>query len=146
MKRLISSILPVFALALLAVGPLARAQDTSPPPPPAGGDDQAPPPPHHHPHGLSAEQLKEKLSLTDDQFSKISALISSQKEQMQAIHEDDSLSDDDKRGKMRELGKSTHDQIRALLTPAQQKIFDALMPPHGSGGPPPPPPPPPPSE
>jgi len=148
MKPSISSIFAAFALALVAAGPLARAQDT-PPAAPSGGDDQAPPPPHRHMRGPSAEELKAKLNLTDDQYTKVVAIISATKEKAMAIRDDDSLEDDDKRAKMMDLMKTTHDQIRALLTPDQQKIYDSMMPAHGPGGPPPAPPsgdsPPPPS-
>jgi Spy/CpxP family protein refolding chaperone len=143
MKSPLKSILPALGLALLSAGPFARAQDTPPPQAPAGGgDEQAPPPPptHRRGRGLSPEQLKAKLNLTDDQFAKVSSIVAASREQLSALRDDDSISDDDKRDKMRSIMKSQHDQIRAILTPAQQKIFDTLAP-HG-----PPPPPPPPSQ
>jgi hypothetical protein len=75
---------------------------------------------------------------------------------MMALRDDDSLSDDDKKAKMKEIQTDQKAQIRALLTPDQQKIFDTLKMPNGghrkkegeSGGadtsaPPPPPPAPP---
>jgi hypothetical protein len=51
------------------------------------------------------------------------------------VHDDDSLAQDDKRAKMREIMTTTKPQIRAALTADQQKIFDAL--PTSGGGPPP---------
>lgn len=147
MKPSVSPLFSAFVLALIAAAPLARAQDSSTPPAPAapsGSGDQTspppPPPPHHRMRGPSAEELKAKLNLTDDQYTKVAAIISSTREQAKAIHEDDSLGDDDKRAKMMDLMKSTHDQIRALLTPDQQKIYDSMMPKRGPGGPPPGPP------
>ena len=138
-KHRLSLIAPVFALALAAMAPLARGQDAPPPPPAGGGDDQAPPPPHRRGHGFSPEQLKAKLNLTDAQVTQVTAILAKQKDQMIALHEDDSISDEDKRTKMMDMMKATHDQIRAILTPAQQALFDAMKP--GHGGPPPPPPP-----
>jgi hypothetical protein len=35
---------------------------------------------------------------------------------------------------MMEIMKSTHDQVRAVLTPDQQKTFDAMPPPERNGG------------
>ncbi len=138
MKLPLKSILPALGLALLSAGPIARAQDTPPPQAPGGGgQEQAPPPPpaHRRGRGLSPEQLKAKLGLTDDQFAKVSSIIAGQRDQMMALRDDDSISDEDKHDKMRAIMKSGHDQIRALLTPAQQKNFDSLTPPR----PPPPP-------
>ncbi len=138
MKSPFKSILPALGLVLLSAGPIARAQDAPPPQAPGGGGEQAPPPPpaHRRGRGLSPEQLKAKLDLTDDQFAKVSSIIGASREQLSALRDDDSLSDEDKREKMRAIMKSVHDQIRAILTPAQQAIFDTLKP----KGPPPPPP------
>lgn len=72
------------------------------------------------------QQWKDKLSLTDDQVAQVTDIIKAQGKQMQDIRNDDSLSDDDKRAKVSELRKSTRGQVRALLTPDQQKIFDTL--------------------
>ena len=125
------------SLALVAAAPIARGQDAPPPPAaPGGGDEQPAPPPHHHGRGPTAEQLKAKLNLTDAQFTQVSAIFAKQRQGMIALHEDDTLSDDDRRDKMMALMKSSHDEIRALLTPDQQKIFDTLTPPR-HGGPPP---------
>lgn len=93
------------------------------------------------------EQLKEKLSLTDDQVTQLKQLSKDQRKQEQAIRQDTTLSDDDRRTKLQALRKAQHDQVRALLTPDQQKIFDT-MPigggrrrprPDGAAGAPPPP-------
>jgi hypothetical protein len=77
------------------------------------------------------ERLKEKLSLTDDQTGQIKQILKEQMQQGRALRQDDSLSDDDRRAKMLALMKTAHDQIRALLTPDQQKIFDTM--PMGGG-------------
>jgi Spy/CpxP family protein refolding chaperone len=139
MKHRFPLLVSSLVLALAAALPLSRGQDAPPPATSGGGDDQAPPPPHRRGHGLSPAELKEKLKLTDDQFTKISGILGKQREAMMALHEDDSLSDEDKRAKMMELMKGVHDQIKALLTPDQLKIFETLRP--GRGAPPPPPPP-----
>jgi hypothetical protein len=132
----------IFALSLAAAAPLALAQDNSQPAPapaPAPADsgssaDQAPAPAPKPKRGGSQQmlnRLKDKLSLTDDQVTKVQAILKAQMEAGQKIRDDDSLSDDDKRAKGRDLMKSTHDQIRALLTADQQKTFDAMPPMRG---------------
>jgi hypothetical protein len=136
----------LIALCALSLGLVlstarVRADDPSgPPPPPPPPGDTSPenggegPGGHHgrrHEPGYSLAELTSKLSLTADQQTKVGAVIDSAKEQSKQLRGDDSLSWDDKRAKMKANAKSTHDQIRALLTADQQKAFDALPPPHG---------------
>lgn len=93
-------------------------------------DSSAPAPKKPHNHGGNAKQmlgmLKEKLSLTDEQVPKIQAILEDNNKQMMTIRGDTTLSDDDKKTKVEALRKSTHDQIRALLTPEQQTTFDSM--------------------
>jgi hypothetical protein len=79
--------------------------------------------------GYSLEELTSKLALSADQQKAVGAAIDSARSQSRALRNDTSLSWDDKREKMRQIAKSAHDQIRAALTPDQQKQFDALPPP-----------------
>jgi Spy/CpxP family protein refolding chaperone len=113
---------------------------TSPPAAPSDGTQAAPTPaPEHHGRrgGFVLEDLTQKLSLTADQQKQVGDLIKSSREQMKALHEDDSMSEDDKRAKMKEIMGTTRSQIRAVLTPEQQAIFDKL-PTRGQRPPPPP--------
>lgn len=129
------------SLALLSAGLAlclgqARADDPSSPPAPppaAPGSDNGPsdvgppPPPHHrHPRGFVLGELTAKLSLTPAQQKTVGGILSSSESQMKALRGDDTLSQDDRRAKMRQIGESTRAQIRAALTPAQQAIFDTL--------------------
>jgi periplasmic protein CpxP/Spy len=99
---------------------------TSPSAAPSDGTQAAPPEHHGRRGGFVLEELTQKLTLTPDQQKQVGDLIKSSREQMKALHEDDSMSDDDKRAKMKEITSTTRTQIRALLTPAQQAIFDTL--------------------
>jgi hypothetical protein len=81
--------------------------------------------------GYSLEELTGKLGLSADQQKRIGAIIDAGRGQARALRNDDSLSWDDKRGKMKEIARSTREQIRAALNPDQQKAFDALPPPRG---------------
>ena len=132
------SLLAGLALPLSA----ALADDASSPPPPppappaqganpAGGGETPPAPRHRTGPGDSLEELTSKLALTPAQQKTVGAAIESGRGQMKALRGDDSLSRDDRRERMREVAKSTHDQIRAALNPDQQKQFDALPPPRG---------------
>jgi protein CpxP len=142
MKITVKSLLTLLSLGTIAASPLLRAQDSmapapaaaAPAPDAAAAPDNPPPPKKKggKQNGM-LNQLKEKLNLTDDQASQIGDIIKGQRTKGQAIREDSTLSDDDKRTKAQALMKDTHDQIRALLTPDQQKTFDA-MPPMGQRG------------
>jgi Spy/CpxP family protein refolding chaperone len=95
--------------------------------------------------------LQTKLGLSDAQVAQVKAIFKAQMQQMRALREDDSLSNQDRRAKAAALRQSIRTQIRAILTPDQQKIFDSMPPPRmrgggppgEEGGPPPEPPPPP---
>jgi periplasmic protein CpxP/Spy len=111
------------ALMLLAVG-LTFAQPSQ--------ESQAPTPDKHAgmQHGESADQhlqmLSEKLNLTDDQKAKLKPILQGQVQQMKAAREDSSLSEEQKRAKMKSIHESLHDQINAVLTPEQQAKFKQM--------------------
>jgi hypothetical protein len=134
----------LLTLGLSGLTSALLAQDTPPAPPPppappAGAPADAPPPPDQpppprrggrgRPPGYDLKMLTDQLKLTPDQQKTIGDLIKSSRSKMAAIRSDDSLSGDDKRSKSRDIGKDTHDQIRAALTEDQQKTFDAMPPP-----------------
>jgi hypothetical protein len=135
-----------FALSLLSAGlalslPSALADDASnaPPAPPQApatppapdssqADGQAPPPPHRrrmHPAFVLGE-LTAKLNLSAEQQKTVGALIVSNDTQLRDLRADDSVAREDKRAKMAAIIEATRAQIRAALTPDQQKIFDTL--------------------
>jgi Spy/CpxP family protein refolding chaperone len=122
-----------------AIPPAPPVAPGNPPATPGEGSEPTPTPPptQHRGHtrpGYVLSELAEKLNLTPDQKKTIGAIIKDSQGQMQAVRGDDSLSRDDKRAKVREVMASTREQIRAALTPDQQKQFDA-MPPPGPGRP-----------
>lgn len=111
-------------LVLLAAG-LTFAQTSQEP--------QAPTPDKHvgmHHNGESADQhlqmLSEKLNLTDDQKAKLRPILQDQMQQMKAAREDSSLSQEQKRAKMKSIHESLHEQINAVLTPEQQAKFTQM--------------------
>lgn len=80
--------------------------------------------------------LEEKVHVTAEQKTQINAIWDKADEQGKALREDKSVAREDRRAKMGEIMKSAHEQVRALLTPEQQKIFDTLPPEGPRGGPP----------
>jgi Spy/CpxP family protein refolding chaperone len=136
MKPHIAVNLSLLSIGLALTAGTSMAQDTanapaptSPPAAPSDGTQGAPAPaPEHRGRrgGFVLEELTQKLTLTADQQKQVGDLIKSSREQMKTLHEDESMSDEDKRAKMKEITSTTRSQIRALLTPAQQAIFDTL--------------------
>jgi protein CpxP len=115
---------------LYSVNPSALAQDnngSSQEAPPAGG-----PPDHGHGRmrmdpAQHAAMLAKHLKLSSDQQSKAEDIFKSQQSQMESLHSDTSLSQQDRHAKMMDIHKATNDQIRALLNPDQQKKWDDMQ-------------------
>jgi len=73
------------------------------------------------------EMLTKQLKLTSDQQPKVLDILKSEQSQMESLHSDSSLSQDDRRSKMMDIRKTSDDQIRALLDADQQKKFDVMQ-------------------
>jgi Spy/CpxP family protein refolding chaperone len=67
--------------------------------------------------------LKESLKLTDEQAEKIKAVLAKNQEKMKALREDTSLSQEDRRAKMRENAEAVDAEIKPILTPEQQAKY-----------------------
>ena len=103
------------------------------------------------------DHMTKELNLTSDQQTKIKTILDDQQKQAQALRDDTSLSQQDRMSKMRDIHKSTMEQVRAQLTADQQTKFDEMQKrmmggpggrrgmdkdhPHGDQSSPPPPPP-----
>ena len=118
----------VAASALSLTAPFAAAQDSQ-------SNDQSAPPSHemggrHHgspdPAQRTAE-LTKQLNLTSDQQSKVLAALQSEHSQMESLHQDTSLSQQDRHAKMMDIHKTTDSQIRELLDSNQQKKWDEMQ-------------------
>jgi ribosomal protein L13E len=129
----------LFALTLAAAGLVLsqaslNAQDTTvqPAPPsldtPPADNPQGPPPAgrKHGREGYRLAELTEKLGLTADEQKVIGPIIDSARSQGKEVRDDQSLSREDRRAKMKGIMEAARTQIRAALTPDQQKLFDAL--------------------
>jgi Spy/CpxP family protein refolding chaperone len=85
--------------------------------------------------GFVLAELTTKLSLTPEQQKTVAKVIADGRAQLKDLRGDDSIPQADKRAKMREIMVSTRGQIRAALTPDQQKLFDAMPANQGKGAP-----------
>lgn len=127
--------LTLLAAAIALAAPISYADDNTPPPPPPQGEHG----PDHkggH-HGDRFKFLCEKLGLTDDQKAKVKPIVLDEMKAIKAVREDKSLDHKAKGPKIEEIRKSHREQIRALLTPEQQKKLDELKEEYGPrpGGP-----------
>lgn len=115
------------AAGLISIAPFATAQDSpSNSQPPASAQENG----RHHGHEDPAQrtaELTKKLKLTSDQQTKVQDALQSEHSQMESLHQDSSLSQQDRRAKMMEIRKSTDGQIRGLLDAGQQKKWDEMQ-------------------
>jgi len=72
------------------------------------------------------QHMTKALNLTADQQAKIKPILEDRQQKMSALMQDNSLSREDRRAKFHEIGSSSREQIRAILTPDQQKTMDEM--------------------
>ncbi len=73
-----------------------------------------------HGHEFGLQGITDKLSLTADQQTKVQPILDATKPQIAAIHQEAMQ-------KMKTVMDGASSQIRPLLTPDQQKKFDAIQ-------------------
>ena len=69
------------------------------------------------------QQLSEKLNLTEEQKTAIKPILAAEANDIKAVHQDTSLSTEQKTAKVKEIREAGREKINALLTPEQQKKF-----------------------
>jgi protein CpxP len=117
----------VAAGVILISAPFVAAQDSS------SNDQQSQPAQggRGH-HGMPdpaqrTQELTKQLNLTADQQTKVQDILTSERSQMQSLHQDTSQSQQDRRSKMMDIHKTSDTQIRALLDSTQQKKWDEIQ-------------------
>jgi protein CpxP len=78
--------------------------------------------------------LSTKLTLTPDEKGKIKPILDNESSKIDALKMDKSLSDVNRKAKIKPIRDDADKQIRAVLTPAQQKIYDSMSKKAESGG------------
>jgi periplasmic protein CpxP/Spy len=78
--------------------------------------------------------LSTKLTLTPDEKGKIKPILDNESAKIDALKMDKSLSDVNRKAKIEPIRDDADKQIRAVLTPAQQKIYDSMSKKAESGG------------
>ncbi len=72
------------------------------------------------------KHLTKKLNLSADQQAKLKPILEDQRKQMDAVHNDSSLSREDRFSKMQALRQSSDTEIKGVLNEDQQKSFDKM--------------------
>jgi len=88
------------------------------------------------------QMLTKRLNLTADQQTKIKPILENESQQMQTLHQDSTLTAQDRMSKMQQIRQSTNEQIKSNLNSDQQQKFEEMMSHQhhggmGLGGPPP---------
>lgn len=81
----------------------------------------------HYDPAKRAKMLTKHLNLSSDQQAKVLDILKLEQSQMENLRSNSSLSQDDRRSNVMDIRKSSNDQIRALLTPDQQKRLDEMQ-------------------
>ncbi len=72
------------------------------------------------------EWMSKELNLTDDQKAKLKPILQDEGKQMRAVHEDNSLTPEQKREKAKQIRENFRPQIQAVLTPEQKAKLKTL--------------------
>ena len=73
--------------------------------------------------GERLEWLSQHLNLTEDQKKQLQPILAGELKQMRAVGEDVSLTQDQKREKMKQIHEASRPQVQVILTPEQQQKF-----------------------
>jgi hypothetical protein len=80
------------------------------------------------------EHLSTQLNLTEDQKAKIKPMAEEVYKKMNDVRQDNSLSEQERREKIREIHENALGQVKTILTPDQQKKLDEMMASHAHEG------------
>ena len=121
-----NSLVSLALTALLAAGAsgAALAQDNPPPPPnqaQAGGRG-----PMRMDPDRQLERMTRQLSLSADQQSQIKPMLVDRQQRMEAVFQDQSLSQQDRHAKIQAIRQETRSKIEAVLNDDQKQRFDAM--------------------
>ncbi len=117
-ERILGGLVSLGMVAVLAV-PVALANSQAIPAPQAAGKEMGM-------HG-GLQAAVESLNLTDDQKAKVKDIFVDAKTKRQAVSSDASLSDEQKKAKMKELHSATMAKLNEVLTPEQQTELKSKM-------------------
>jgi Spy/CpxP family protein refolding chaperone len=110
--------------AVVALGPIVRAEDTpSSPPPGAGGGATSP----GGQRRASLDKFLTDIKATDDQKDKLKTIFKERVEKMQALRDDTSLSQEDRAKKRKEITDASNAKVKGVLNADQYTKYEEFM-------------------
>lgn len=73
------------------------------------------------------QHMTRQLNLTDAQQQLIKPILENEAKQMQSLHEDSSLSQQDRMSKMMQIRQDTAEQIKPILNAEQQQKYEHMQ-------------------
>ena len=80
------------------------------------------------------DRMNTELNLTADQKTKVTALFEDSQKKMRELRQDTSLSQEDRREKMRGMREAEDKKLKEILTPEQWQKWEKVRPQGGKGG------------
>jgi Spy/CpxP family protein refolding chaperone len=118
-EKMLGGLVSLGLAAALAV-PVALANSQAANAPQTAGKEMAM-------HGGGLEAAVQSLNLTDDQKAKVKDIFADAKTKKQAVSSDTSLSEEQKKAKMKELHSGIMAKLNEVLTPEQQTELKSKM-------------------
>jgi Spy/CpxP family protein refolding chaperone len=82
-------------------------------------------------HGMNPDEqlvrMTKRLNLTPDQATQIKPILTDRQQQMEALHQDQSMSQADRMAKMKSIRDDSNTRIEAVLNDTQKKQFEEMM-------------------
>lgn len=127
MKKTLVCALLTMALACCGTALYAQ-QDTMSQGAPQAGQHRMPSPDQRLQH------MTKMLNLTPDQQAKIKPILENEQTQMMGLHQDSSMSREDRMSKAQQIRQSSNDDIQKVLTPDQQQKWSQMQAQHSGMG------------
>lgn len=111
------------ALLLSFAGTAAFAQTAAPQAQTAVPQTQATQKHHHRAHNPHKTALKmgKQLGLSQDQTAKLEPILAERQQKMKALHDDTTLTADQKKDQRRQIQENTRTEMSSVLTPDQMQ-------------------------
>jgi periplasmic protein CpxP/Spy len=120
-KQIFSAALStLFGLGVLAAAPYAQDQSNTEQHKESAHRREADP-------QRQVNMLAKRLNLTDEQKTQIMPILTDRQQQMKSIHEDTSLSQQDRRAKMHSIFEDSNTKIKAVLNDDQKQKYDQMQ-------------------
>jgi protein CpxP len=110
-------------LTLFTAAAFAQQDNSAPPPAQQGGNGGGRMGRQQMDPDQQVARMTKRYNLSVDQQAQIKPILVNQQQQMQALHGDSSLSQDDRMAKMKGIREESSTKIQAILNDTQKKQF-----------------------